>query len=133
MDNNNKNKWKVRIAALVVFLLGFTAGALAFNGYQRWSRTNNVDRPRQNGFQTMLDNLQLTEEQRTQVHQILADTREQLRALRRENEPRFDEIRRQADERLQKVMTAEQWQQFQQKRSELRGRGRRGRGGQNGR
>ena len=133
MDNNNKNKWKVRIAALVVFLLGFTAGALAFNGYQRWSRSSNINGTRQNGFQTMLDNLQLTQEQRIQVHQILADTREQLRALRKENEPRFEEIRRQADERLQKVMTPEQWQQFQQKRSELRSRGRRGRGGPNGR
>jgi Spy/CpxP family protein refolding chaperone len=130
---DNKNKWKVRIAALVVFLLGFTAGALAFNGYQRWVRADRAPGQRQNNFQTMIESLQLTEDQKTQVHQILADTREQLRALRRESEPRFEEIRRQADERLQKVMTPEQWQQFQQKRSEMRGRGRRARGGPGGR
>ena len=73
--------------------------------------------------------LELNDEQKTQVHQILGDTREQLQALRKESEPRFDEIRRQADKRLQKVMTPEQWQKFQQMRTEMRGHGRRGWGG----
>lgn len=130
MDIKNKSKWQVRVAALVVFVLGLAAGALAFNGYQRWVRGTSSTVDRQNRFERMLDNLQLTADQKTQVHQILADTREQLRALRKETEPRFAEIRQQADERLQKVMTAEQWQKFQQQRAESRGRGRRGgRGG----
>ena len=128
MNTANKSKWQVRIAALVVFVLGFTAGALAFNGYQRWSRGNTESR--QNRFEKMLDSLQLTSDQRTQVHQILDDTRNQIRSLRQETEPRFEEIRRQADERLQKVMTPEQWQKFQQSRNEIRQRGRRGRGGE---
>jgi Spy/CpxP family protein refolding chaperone len=59
------------------------------------------------------------------VQEILNDTREQLRAVRQETEPRMDEIRRQADGRLQTVLTPEQWQQFQKLRDE---RGRRGRG-----
>lgn len=129
MDMSTKSKWQVRAAALVVFLLGFTAGALAFNGYQRWAR-NRTPADRQGRFEQMLNGLELNADQKTQVHQILADTREQVQALRKENEPRYDEIRRQADERLQKVMTADQWQRFQQARSEMRGRGgRRGRGG----
>jgi hypothetical protein len=129
MDMSTKSKWQVRAAAVIVFLLGFTAGALAFNGYQRWAR-NRVPADRQSRFEQMLDNLQLNADQKTQVHQILADTREQLRAMRKENEPRYEEIRRQADERLQKVMTPDQWQKFQQARSEMRSRGgRRGRGG----
>lgn len=129
MDMSTKSKWQVRAAALVVFLLGFTAGALAFNGYQRWAR-NRTPMDRQGRFEQMLDGLQLNADQKTQVHQILADTREQVQALRKESEPRYEEIRRQADERLQKVMTADQWQKFQQARSEMRGRGgRRGRGG----
>ena len=37
--------------------------------------------------------------------------------------PRVTEIRRQADEQLQKTLTPEQWQQFQQMRDEMRGRG----------
>ncbi len=46
---------------------------------------------------------------------------------RKESEPRFDAIRTQADERLQKVLTPEQWKQFQQERDAMRGRERRGR------
>jgi hypothetical protein len=41
-------------------------------------------------------------------------------ALRKESEPRVVEIRRQADERLQKIFTPEQWQRFQQQRDQLR-------------
>ena len=129
MDTAKKNKWQVRIAALVVFVLGFSAGALAFNGYQSWSRSR-AEGNRHDRFEKMLDSLQLTGDQKTQVHQILGDTREQIRALRQETEPRFEEIRRQADERLQKVMTAEQWQKFLQERTEMRGRGRRARSGE---
>lgn len=126
MNTIQKSKWQVRVAALVIFVIGFAAGALALNVYKRWERTN-AGTSRQDRFEKMLDRLNLSADQKTQVHQILSDTRGQLQTLRKESEPRFEEIRRQADERLQKVLTPEQWQQFQKERSELRGRGRRGR------
>ena len=114
------------VAIAVFFLLGFAAGALALNAYKRWSRTGE-EVSRQDRFEHMLDSLQLTADQKTQVHQILGDTREQLTALRKESEPRVAEIRRQADERLQKVLSPEQWKQFQQERDKMRSRERRGR------
>ena len=126
MDITNRNKWQVRLAAVVIFLLGFAAGALTLNAYKRWSRSG-VEASRQDRFERMLDTLQLNADQKTQVHQILDDTREQLQALRKESEPRVNELRQQTDERLQKVLTPDQWKQFQQERDKLRGRGRRGR------
>ncbi len=126
MANINQAKWQVRAAALVIFLLGFAGGALAFNAYRAWSRSRLE--PRQEGFNHMLDQLQLSSEQRTQVQQIFGETREQLRALRKESEPRVSDIRRQADERLQKVLTPEQWKQFQHMRDEMRSHNWRGRG-----
>lgn len=126
MDTVNKSKWQVRVAAIVIFLLGFAAGALALNAYQRWNRSG-AEASRRNGFEHMLDTLQLNADQKTQVHQILGDTRQQLQALRKESEPRVAEIRQQADEKLQKVLTPQQWTQFQQERDKMRGRGRRGR------
>ena len=127
MNTNSKSKWQVRIAALIIFVLGFSAGALAFNAYQKWSRTQGAtNRPAR--FEAMLDRLQLSTEQKTQVHQILDETRQQLASLRKESEPRFDAIRQQADERLQKVLSPEQWKQFQQERDSMRSRGRRGSG-----
>jgi Spy/CpxP family protein refolding chaperone len=127
MDTNTKSKWQVRLAALVIFVLGVTAGALGLNGYQKWSRAR-AEGDRHQRFERMLDRLQLSPDQRTQVNQILTETREQLQALRKESEQRFDAIRQQADERLQKVLTPEQWKQFQQERDTMRSRGgRRGR------
>ena len=126
MDITNKRKWQVRLAALLIFLLGFAAGALALNAYKRWSWSRG-ELSRQDRFERMLDSLQLNADQKTQVHQILGDTRAQLQALRKESEPRVTELRRQADERLQKVLTPDQWKQFQQERDKMRDRDRRGR------
>ena len=125
MDKASKSKWQLRAAATVIFLLGFTAGALAFNAYRAWSR-HRVEQTQRGGFDEMLDRLQLTPDQKTQVHQIVDETREHLRTLRKESEPRFNEIRQRTDERLQKVLTPDQWKQFQQQREEMRNR-RRGR------
>ena len=123
MDNVAKNRWQVRVAALIIFVLGFAAGILALNVYRGFARN---DSPHDR-FQQLADRLDLNADQKTKVQQILGDTREQVRALRRESEPKFDEIRRQADARLQEVLTPEQWQKFQSMRQEMRGR--RGRGG----
>ncbi|HEX8282777.1 MAG TPA: periplasmic heavy metal sensor [Pyrinomonadaceae bacterium] len=131
MDKVRKNSWLVRAAALAIFLLGFAAGAFAPSVYRAWMR----DRSQGGGggrIEQMTKNLNLSPEQEAQVRQIFTESRTQLEALRKESEPRFAELRRQADERLQKVMTPEQWQQFQQSRREGRPRGRRGRGGDDG-
>src|SRR5215207_5888469 len=120
MNNASKNRWQVRIAATIIFVLGFTAGILALNVYRGWARNPG------NRMDELSERLQLTADQKTKVQEIFGDTREQLRAVRRETEPRMDEIRRQADGRLQTVLTPEQWQQFQRIREE---RQRRGRGG----
>ena len=124
MENITRNKWQLRLAAVVIFLLGAAAGALAPRAYLAWFGAPRV--PRHVRFEQMLDRLQLNAEQRTQVRQIFDDTRGRLDALRRESEPRVDEIRRQADERLQQVLTPEQWRQFQQMMEEGRRSGRRG-------
>lgn len=130
MDIINKSKWQIRVAAIVIFVLGFAAGALALNGYKRWSRSG--PEARQGRFDRMLDTLELNSEQKTQVHQILGETRQQLQALRKESEPRVMEIRRQTDERLQKILTPDQWTKFLQQRDKMRERGRGGRENRSG-
>ena len=123
MNNIIRNRWQVRVAAAIIFVLGFTAGILALNIYRGLVRADGRDR-----FEQLSERLNLNADQKTRVQQILSDTRDQLRSLRRESEPRVDEIRRQADERLKQVLSEEQWQQFQNMRNERR-RGGRGRGG----
>jgi Spy/CpxP family protein refolding chaperone len=120
MNNIVRNRWQVRVAAAIIFVLGFTAGILALNIYRGIAaRGGSRDR-----IEQLSERLNLNKDQKTKVQQIFSDTREQLRALRQESEPRMEEIRRQADARLQQVLTPEQWQQFQKIRND--GRGRRG-------
>ena len=120
MEKTGKSKWQIRIAAILIFVLGFLAGALALNVYHRWRSGAQAHRQE---FGQMLDRLQLNEDQKTQVRQIFSDTRDQLQALRQQSDPRVVEIRQRTDERLQKVLTPEQWQRFQQMRDEMRNRG----------
>lgn len=126
MDKAAKNRWQVRFAAMIIFVLGFAAGILALNVYRGFA---GGDRGRPHDrMEQLADRLNLNADQKTKVQQILGDTREQLRAVRRESEPKVNEIRQQADARLQEVLSPEQWQQFQSMRHEMRGRrgGRRG-------
>ena len=119
MNNVAKNRWQVRIAAVIIFVLGFTAGILALNVYRGWTRGGPGNR-----IDELAERLQLSAEQKTKVQEIFSDTREQLRAARQEMEPRMTEIRRQADGRLQTVLTPEQWEKFQRMRDERQRRGR---------
>ena len=128
MNEVTKSRWQVRLAALVIFVLGFTAGILALNVYRRWVRDEGEPRDR---IERLSQRLQLNEDQKTKMQQVFSDTREQLSALRKESEPKVNEIRRQADERMKQILTPEQWQQFHKIRDEMRHR-RGGRGGPRG-
>ena len=123
MTNVTNNRWQVRVAAMIIFVLGFTAGILALNVYRGWVRGGGPG----NRMDELSERLKLTADQKTKVQEIFNDTREQLRAVRQETEPRMEEIRRQADGRLQTVLTPDQWQQFQRLRDERGRRGGRGR------
>lgn len=112
MDSSTKNKWQVRLAVLILFVVGFIAGGLTMNLYGRrqWS-------PRSGGsgrFDMMVDRLNLSEDQKAQVSAIFEDARRQLGELRKESEPKFREVRKSTDERLKTVLTPDQWEQFQQ-------------------
>ncbi|HVF43265.1 MAG TPA: periplasmic heavy metal sensor [Pyrinomonadaceae bacterium] len=131
MDKLKRNTWLVRVAAIAIFVLGFAAGALAPRAYRAWDR-GGPQGERGDRIERLKGELDLTPEQVSQVRQIFGDTRAQLQALRKESEPRFAEIRRQADERMRQVLTPEQWEQFQKTRDKGGRRGRGGRGGGDG-
>ena len=119
MDNASRNKWQVRGVAVLIFVLGFAAGMLALGAYRAWARRPASPNDRFNQFATRL---QLNADQKTKVQAIFGDTRQQLQSLRKESEPKVNEIRQQTDQRLQQVLTPEQWKQFQQMRDEMRSR-----------
>lgn len=126
MDSRARSKWQVRLAVLILFVVGFIAGGLTMDLYR--SRQMSRRDGGRGAFEQMLDRLNLTQDQRTQVSGIFEDARKQLTELRKESEPRFREVRKNTDERLQSVLTPEQWEQFRQmterRRNRPYGRGR---------
>jgi len=119
MNSASRNKWQIRGAAILIFFLGFAAGMLALGAYRAWARRAAAPSDRFDQFATRL---QLNADQKTKVQQIFGDARQQLQTLRKESEPRVNDIRQQTDQQLQQVLTPDQWKKFQQMRDEIRGR-----------
>jgi TRAP-type C4-dicarboxylate transport system, periplasmic component len=117
--DSNKFNWQVRLAALGIFLLGFVAGALALNAYHVWFGASQP-LTREQRYERIFEQLSLSEEQKTEVQKIVAETREDVHNLRKETEPRMKEIRSRTSEKLQKVLTPEQWEKFQKLRNEMK-------------
>jgi Spy/CpxP family protein refolding chaperone len=126
MENSGKTKWQVQLAALGLFALGFIAGALLLNLYH--SRIQSAGKGREWGgpgfmrTENLTERLQLSAEQEGEVEKIFDEARAQLSEVRKQSEPKFAEIRKQTEERLQQVLSAEQWQQFQQLKSQMQER-----------
>jgi Spy/CpxP family protein refolding chaperone len=115
MQVTGKDKWQVGTAVLLIFALGFIAGALALNLYRTYHpAASGQPRGRQRHLEQVIDTLSLSDDQKAQVKQIFSDTRKQLADLHQQSNPAYAQIRQQAREKLKAVMTPEQWDHFQQ-------------------
>ncbi len=130
MNKTTKNRSLIWLAVLGIFALGFASGLLVLNIYQKPAFAG---RGESSFFRAnaLTEKLNLTAEQQAEVEKIFSETRTQITELRKQSEPKFAEIRKQTDARLQQVLTPEQWEKFQQMKSEMRER--RGRRGERGR
>ena len=74
MDSNTNSQTKARVIVVSVFVIGFVAGALALNLYQRLTSSSNKDMPR-NGTEFLIrrmnDKVGLTSAQQEQIKRIL--------------------------------------------------------------
>jgi Spy/CpxP family protein refolding chaperone len=114
MQPIKSNRWRIVGAALCLFGLGLLAGALSMNLYHQRAGAKEA-LPRRDAFEQALKQLNLNPDQQTKVDAILADTRSQLREVRKDESPKVSDIRKKARERLQSVLTPEQWRQLQEK------------------
>jgi ribosomal protein S20 len=119
MNVENKNTWQIRIATICIFLLGFIAGGFAFNAYNIWSGASKQP-TKQERYEEAFNQLELNPAQKSEVQTIVKELRGNIQLLRQESEPKLQEIRFQNDERLKKVLTAEQWNKFQELREDIR-------------
>ncbi|MCA1556934.1 MAG: hypothetical protein LC731_00140 [Acidobacteria bacterium] len=121
MSERGKTLVKIWLAVVVVFVLGLVTG-VSLDSVYRLSSGN--EREARNGhnkekvFERMKRDLDLNEQQGTQIRVILEQTREEYRQLRAEVRPRYDSVRQSARMKIRALLTPEQQQKFDAKVAE---------------
>jgi hypothetical protein len=119
---SNTSKNKARLIVLTIFIIGFTAGALSMNLYERLMNTGPVKRGKPPEFITKKidERVNLNSEQQAHIRAILEETFEQYNEIRKdmdpklkEFEPRFQEVRRKSRERIRAELTENQLPGFE--------------------
>ncbi len=116
MIAQGKTRMKVWLVLVGVFLLGSITGASLAGVYHLRHRDDRPDRGRRGEafFEKMRSDLNLTNEQATQIKTILDETRSQFRSLQSEARPRFDSIKQKERERIRGILHSQQQQRFDQ-------------------
>jgi Spy/CpxP family protein refolding chaperone len=115
---------KILLVLLGVFILGGVTGASLDSLYRLRGRHENGrqggDRRggRDNMFEHMRRDLNLSEQQATEIRSILDQTRTDYRALRTEVRPRYNAVRQQARTRIRALLTPEQQKLFDARAAE---------------
>jgi Spy/CpxP family protein refolding chaperone len=123
MTPRAKTRLKIWLVVLGVFVLGCLTGvaldsALRLKG-SAWERQGGRGpRGREDVFERMKRDLNLTDQQATDIRAILDQTRDEYRQLRQEVSPRYDAVRQQARARIRVLLNPEQQKVFDAKVAE---------------
>lgn len=124
MTLQGKTRLKIWLVVVGVFVLGCVTGA-SLDSLYRMKASNDERhekgggrRHKENIFEDMKRDLNLTDQQATEVRAIIEQSREEYRALRNEQRPRHDAVRSAARARIRALLTPEQQQRFDAKIAE---------------
>ncbi len=121
MTPRGVTRLKIWLVVVGVFLLGGVTGASLDSLYRlRASGDARHERGGRRGdvFEKMKKDLNLTEQQGTEIRAIIDQSREEFRALRNEVSPRYDEVRARARTRIRALLNPEQQQRFDAENAE---------------
>lgn len=119
MNSLTLTRLKTWSVIVIVFALGCVTGA-SLDGVYR-SRAGGAGmhgergENREDRFERLRRDLDLNDEQATQVRAILDETRDEYRRLRAEARPRYDQIRERGRASIRAVLTSEQQKIFDAK------------------
>lgn len=107
---------KIWLVVLGVFILGCVTGAALDSVYRMKARgdrgAEHGRRDKKDVFEKMKRDLNLNDQQATEIRAILDATRNEYRQLRTEMKPRYDAIRQQGRARIRALLNPEQQQRF---------------------
>jgi hypothetical protein len=122
MESKTSSQAKARLLIAAVFVIGFAAGALSLNLYQRFTSNAPPPDPHDRAsaiIQKMDEKMSLSNPQKDQIRQILENTRDKYSEIRKkmepmlkEYEPQFDAVRQQSRSEIRGVLTDKQLPEF---------------------
>ena len=123
MESSTNSRSKARMIVVTVFVIGFAAGALSLNLYQQLNPSSKNNGPRGGPeylIKRLNDEVGLKSDQQDQIKQILDETQEKYRAVRKEMEPavkgfepKFNAVREESRNRIRALLTAEQLPKYE--------------------
>jgi Spy/CpxP family protein refolding chaperone len=121
MNARGSTRLKIWLVLLGVFALGCLTGGFLDSAY----RLKAADERRggrggrdEKMFEHLKRDLNLTEQQATEIRAVLEETRNGFRALRAEARPRYDALRQNSRARIRALLTPEQQQRFDARNAE---------------
>lgn len=122
MTDRSKTLLKIWLAVVAVFALGCVTGMSLDSVYRLRAggerEMRGPKRDKEEVFERMKRDLNLNEQQATQIRAILDQTRNDYRQLRAEVRPRYDAVRQNARTKIRALLTPEQQQKFDAKVAE---------------
>ena len=123
MTPRGVTRLKIWLVLLGVFALGCLTGGFLDSAYRLKAaderRHERGGRGREEKmFERMKSDLNLSEQQATEIRAILEETRNGFRALRAEARPRYDALRQNSRARIRALLTPEQQQRFDARNAE---------------
>lgn len=116
MTPRSKTRLKIWLVVMGVFALGCVTGASLDSVYRLQAGNARPEmrgrRGKEDVFENMKRDLNLSEQQATEIRAILDQTRNDYRALRTEVRPRYDALRQNARSRIRALLTSDQQQRF---------------------
>jgi Spy/CpxP family protein refolding chaperone len=121
MTPHGTTRLKIWLVVIGVFVLGGVTGAaldsvyrLRASGQQALRGPHSYERR----FEQMKRDLGLTDQQATEIHTVLEETRNEYRQLREKCRPQYDAARSAARARIRALLTPEQQQKFDARTAE---------------
>jgi len=113
MESKTSSQAKARLVIAAVFVIGFAAGALSLNLYQKFTSNAPIDPHDRAGLfiQRIDEKVGLSDAQKAQIRQILENSRDKMGEIHKkmeptvkELEPQFDAVRQQTRNEIRGVL-----------------------------
>ncbi|MBN1569277.1 MAG: hypothetical protein JXA73_15630 [Acidobacteria bacterium] len=109
-----KSSLSIVLVAILIFLLGGVAGAVSYCLYCEHIQSSVPALPKGDDVvDSMANELQLDAQQKAEVKVIITDIRTRYRALSQEFRPRWEELRKESDERINALLREDQKPKFE--------------------